>query len=662
MHGAARLPEDLPAALEDHRRVCPDLGGLAWFTTPETAAQAGPTAPSYTATATLIQAPGSSLALPYVALLATKGDVPKAAADALGYKGDPATSPAASRSTTDTQVGTLVGHRERPGRPRAGEGSPTRTPTTIISTLDKDAATARQAKIDQLTTSLKTSLAQLAPLQKQLAAKPSNVLLQAQVDAYNQQIKAATSQLVSLYTQVGVGSQLTVLQPATPLPLATTGFAAPRSHRGRLLLGIVVGLLLGLLLALLVDRIDTRLRRREEVEGAFHLPVVAEVPHASRRERRRAPVAVIGDPVGRVAEAFRSLRTALTMWPSRAIPVDTWGQGPDAEPVRSTKSPAVVLVTSARAGEGKTTTAANLAATLAETGKRVLAIDADFRNPSMHRMFDVSSGAGLANLLALGSESESDLARLARLTDDTRIRVLTAGHSDEFRGGLPTQIAAVVTEARTYADAVVIDAAPLLSSSDTQDFLPYVDSVVVVARLARVNRQQAGRVADMLGRTRAPVLGVVCIGRRRRSRGPTPGSAARVVRATQASRPGQRHSGVGRVTGGTPAAPRLGCGAAGRALAGRGRSRGAAAARGRRAVGARRLRAPRCGTCWPSHTRCDASHCLARDTASASRPSRTTWSARWPRCMPMASCRTGMTVTDLQVHDRLAQGRSIGRT
>ena len=68
-----------------------------------------------------------------------------------------------------------------------------------------------------------------------------------------------------------------------------------------------------------------------------------------------------------------------------------------------------MLVTSARAGEGKTTTAANLAATLAETGKRVLVIDADFRNPSMHRMFDVSSGAGLANLLALGSESESTL-------------------------------------------------------------------------------------------------------------------------------------------------------------------------------------------------------------------------------------------------------------
>ena len=173
MHGAARLPEDLPAALEDHRCVCPDLGGLAWFTTPETAAQAGPTAPSYTATATLIQAPGTSLRLPYVALLATKGDVPKAAARRARLQGRPGRPRRQVSVTTDTQVGHPQGHRERPGRRSRRRRSPTRTPTTIISTLAKDAATARQAKIDQLTTSLKTSLTQLTPLQKQLAAKPS---------------------------------------------------------------------------------------------------------------------------------------------------------------------------------------------------------------------------------------------------------------------------------------------------------------------------------------------------------------------------------------------------------------------------------------------------------------------------------------------------------
>ena len=490
--------------------------GIAWFTTPETP-QSGPTALSYTATATLIQAPGSSMSLPYIALLATKGTVPKAAADALGYTGDPAALAATVSVTPDTQVGTMSVTVNDADGTRAAKVANTYG-DTIIKQLAEDAQTQRQAQIDELTTSIKSIQVQLTPLQSKLKAKPGDIILQAQLAAYQDSLRVAINQLVALYTQAGKGSQLSVLQSATPLAVASTGFAAPRSHRGRLLLGIGVGLILGLLLALLIDRIDTRLRRREEVEKAFRLPVVAEVPHVSRRERRRAAVAVIGDPVGRVAEAFRSLRTALTMWPSRAIAIETWGQEPDPEPVRSSKSPKVVLVTSARAGEGKTTTAANLAATLAETGKRVLVIDADFRNPCMHRMFDVSAGAGLANLLGPESESgsESDLGRLARLTDDTRIRVLTAGHSDEFRGGLPNRIAAVIAEARTYADAVVIDAAPLLSSSDTLDFLAYVDSVVVVARLGRVNRQQAGRVADMLGRTRAPVLGVACIGRRRR--------------------------------------------------------------------------------------------------------------------------------------------------
>ena len=299
--------------------------GIAWFTTPETP-QSGPTALSYTATATLIQAPGSSMSLPYIALLATKGTVPKAAADALGYTGDPAALAATVSVTPDTQVGTLSVTVNDADGTRAAKVANTYG-NTIIKQLAEDAQTQRQAQIDELTTSIKSIQVQLTPLQSKLKAKPGDIILQAQLAAYQDSLKVAINQLVALYTQAGKGSQLSVLQSATPLAVASTGFAAPRSHRGRLLLGIGVGLILGLLLALLIDRIDTRLRRREEVEKAFRLPVVAEVPHVSRRERRRAAVAVIGDPVGRVAEAFRSLRTALTMWPSRAIASRDVGSG-----------------------------------------------------------------------------------------------------------------------------------------------------------------------------------------------------------------------------------------------------------------------------------------------------------------------------------------------
>ena len=205
-------------------------------------------------------------------------------------------------------------------------------------------------------------------------------------------------------------------------------------------MGILVGLVLGLLLALLVDRIDTRLRRREEVEAAYRLPVVAEVPHPPGGATRAA-VAVLSDPVGPVAEAYRSLRTALTMLPSRASPSTRGDRPRSPSPSRTTRGPQVVLVTSARAGEGKSTTAANLAATLAESGKRVLVVDADFRNPSMHRLFDVSAGAGLANLLTLDRSAPTDLGALARLTDVPNIRVLTAGtptsSAAECRTGSP---------------------------------------------------------------------------------------------------------------------------------------------------------------------------------------------------------------------------------
>lgn len=494
--------------------------GLAWFTTPASV-KTGPPVLSYTATATLIQAPGSSLSLPFVALLSTGDPVRKAAAKEIGYTGDPATLASSVSVSPDTTLGTLSVTASDPDGPTAAKLA-NGYADAIIATLGQQVEAQRQSQISTLRTQITSIQAQVASLTSQAAAKPNDPLLQFELSAYKQQLSAAVSQWVTLYTQVGRDVQLSVLQPATPLPVVSGGFSAPSSHRGRLLMGIVVGLILGLLLALLVDRIDTRLRRREDVEEAYRLPVVAEVPHTRRRGRRRAAVAVFANPVGQVAEAYRSLRTALTMLPSRVVAVDTWGPAPVAPPApaRTAKGPQVVLVTSARAGEGKSTTAANLAATLAESGKRVLVVDADFRNPSMHRLFDVSAGAGLADLLA--PDSPPELGVLPRLTDVPNIRVLTAGHSEQFRGGVPTRIAAVIAESRQFADAIVIDAAPILGSSDALDFLAYVDSVVVVARLGRVNREQAGRVSDLLGRAQAPVLGVVCIGGRRLLRGSYP--------------------------------------------------------------------------------------------------------------------------------------------
>ena len=198
---------------------------IAWFTTPETAAQAGPTAPSYTATATLIQAPGSSLPPARTSRCWPRRETsPRPRRMRSATRVTRPRSPAASRSRPTPRWGRCRSPRTT-RTARARRRSPTRTPRRSSRRSAKDAEAERQAQIDGLTASIKTIQTQLTPLQKQLAAKPSDVLLQAQVDAYNQQLKVAISQLVALYTQVGVG--LTADRPAAGHA------AAPRHHRFR---------------------------------------------------------------------------------------------------------------------------------------------------------------------------------------------------------------------------------------------------------------------------------------------------------------------------------------------------------------------------------------------------------------------------------------------
>ena len=196
--------------------------------------------------------------------------------------------------------------------------------------------------------------------------------------------------------------------------------------------------------------------------------------------------------------------------PSQPLTSDDWPADGDGTDRLRLQPPQVVLITSARAGEGKSTTSANLAVTLAETGKRVLLLDADFRNPSLHALLDVAPGTGVADLLT--AEPGADLAGLARPTGVAGVRLVTAGNSGVFHGALPSRVGQLLSDSRGIADVVIIDSAPLLVGNDALDFMPFVDSVVVVARLGRLTAELAERAASLLARMRVPVLGLVLVG------------------------------------------------------------------------------------------------------------------------------------------------------
>ncbi len=337
----------------------------------------------------------------------------------------------------------------------------------------------------------------------------------------------------------GVG-QFELLQPAVLQPADQGIIRGPTTPGGRLVLGLAIGLILGCALALVVERLDTRMRDRDDVETVYRVPVLAEVPPTGHSKRGEHSVVVVDHPASVAAEAYRSLRSYVMLLPSKALRTGDTAPATDAASA-GRKPPQVLLITSARAGEGKTTSVVNLAAALAEGGRRVLILDADFRRPDAHRFLDVPNGPGLSDLIHAEDGPEQLLA-LSRPTAVEGVRLVTAGTMIDHPPGLPTRVAGLLAEARRLADVVIIDSPPMLLGNDAMDLMPYVDTVLITCRSGRPTREQVARASDLLARMRVPVVGVALIGWRSSgaplsrfpSRGAGSSNSERMRRTTEA--------------------------------------------------------------------------------------------------------------------------------
>ena len=269
------------------------------------------------------------------------------------------------------------------------------------------------------------------------------------------------------------------------------------------LIGAFVGLILGLLVAFVIERLDTRLRGKDDTEIAFELPVLAEVPPLTRAQRSDTEVLSYTHPMSRTAEAYRALRSSLVFLRQTTMAADaghdataTDGEG-GARP--STSSSYVILVSSAGPSEGKTTTVANLATVFAEADYSVLVINCDFRRPRLHRY--------------LGG---SDEARKVVQSDIPGVRmvnnVLSSSNSN------PAEVTAaqrrVIEAARGIFDIILLDTAPLLSTNDASELVGVADVVVLVARSGRTTKPAAARATEVLQRLEATVAGVALLGAR----------------------------------------------------------------------------------------------------------------------------------------------------
>jgi succinoglycan biosynthesis transport protein ExoP len=214
-----------------------------------------------------------------------------------------------------------------------------------------------------------------------------------------------------------------------------------------------------------------------------------------------ARMVVVSDPNGSPAESFRQLRTNLQFL---RIPGDLGG---------GYKGAHVVAVTSSVSDEGKSTVAANLAQALAETGARVLLLDADLRRPTVADIMHIEGSVGLTTVLV----DQAVVADVVQEWGTAGLHVLPSGsvppNPAELLGS--PAMRRLMADLRSDYDYVLLDTAPVLPVADASVLSALVDGMVVVARAGRVRRRQLAQTQQDLGQVSATVLGVVLNGVRR---------------------------------------------------------------------------------------------------------------------------------------------------
>ncbi|MGD2109958.1 MAG: polysaccharide biosynthesis tyrosine autokinase [Phycisphaerae bacterium] len=265
-----------------------------------------------------------------------------------------------------------------------------------------------------------------------------------------------------------------------------------RSSPSLLLLpvGVFFALCLSLGIALATEMLDTSIRTTQDLVRYANASVLGAVPDIDDEEVpiARVETAVTTSPKSMVAEVFRQVRTNLQF----------------AAPAEKQRT---LLVTSPQPGDGKTTVAGNLAIAGAQTGRRVLLIDANFRRPALHAVFESAATTGLSNLLA----GEGDLSSHVSQTSVPGLDLLACGPTPanpvELLSGPACQ--KLLEDAAGRYDQVIFDTPPILLTADALVLAPAVDGVVLVVRANVSARGIARRASTLLADVGANLFGVV---------------------------------------------------------------------------------------------------------------------------------------------------------
>jgi capsular exopolysaccharide synthesis family protein len=279
------------------------------------------------------------------------------------------------------------------------------------------------------------------------------------------------------------------------------------SRTRNIALALLMGLVGGVGLALLREYLDNTVKTPDDVETLVRLSSLAVVPafekadegkkagmlrgRSSNGHEKRIELVAQHLPKSQMAEAFRALRTALLL--------SQPGQPPQ-----------VILVTSALPQEGKTTTAANLAVTLAQLGDKTVLVDADLRKPGIGRLLNLAGRkyAGLSSYLA--GASSLDLVSVPHPTIPNLVAIPTGPLPPNPADLLSShRLADAIAELRTKFKFVIVDSPPILAVTDAVILSVQVDGVLLVVRSGETPKGAFTRSRDLLVSVKCHLLGVV---------------------------------------------------------------------------------------------------------------------------------------------------------
>jgi non-specific protein-tyrosine kinase len=345
---------------------------------------------------------------------------------------------------------------------------------------------------------------QVAQLREEIAtlqASPSSPARTAQIEALQEQLSEAETNLLQT-----MSDQVALAQTVSPDSSDVTAVTLIESaglptqpvddgHLGNILFALASGAVLGLALAFGLEYLDFTVKGPEDLEELYGAPALGVLMNMEGGAAERDLV-LLDDPRSATAEAFRVLRTNIQF---KAV---------DA-PIRT------LLVTSAAPAEGKTLTSINLALVFAKAGKKVILVDADLRRPTIHKRLGMSNDRGLSNLLIADHPASAGAsASYLRKGPEDNLFVLTSGpvphNPAELLSGPRTR--KLVKVLGTLADVVIFDSPPAATVADAAILGAYADGTLHIIRAGKTRRDLVLKARDILHRVDAKVLGPILNG------------------------------------------------------------------------------------------------------------------------------------------------------